>query len=42
MPLALGLAKLIFDGDKLETLVQNMMTGELKWDVEFTTLEGKL
>jgi len=42
MPFAFGLAKLVFDGDKLETLVQNLMTGELKWDVEFTTLEGKL
>lgn len=41
MPLAMGLAKLIFDGDSLESLVQNMMTGESKWDVEFATVKGE-
>jgi glycerol-3-phosphate dehydrogenase (NAD(P)+) len=35
------LSKLVFDGCKLETLVQSMMTGELKWDVEFATYEEK-
>ncbi|GAB3475646.1 NAD(P)H-dependent glycerol-3-phosphate dehydrogenase [Marinomonas epiphytica] len=39
MPLAEGLAKLIFDGAKLETLIGPMMTGEQKWDVEFATNE---
>lgn len=37
MPLALGLHRFIFDGDDLQTLVKSLMTGELKWDVEFST-----
>ncbi|KJZ12427.1 MAG: NAD(P)H-dependent glycerol-3-phosphate dehydrogenase [Marinomonas sp.] len=41
MPLALGLSKLVFDGCQLDSLVQTMMTGELKWDVEFATYEEK-
>ncbi|WP_133012262.1 NAD(P)H-dependent glycerol-3-phosphate dehydrogenase [Marinomonas flavescens] len=39
MPLAEGLSKLLFDNEKLETLIESMMTGEQKWDVEFATYE---
>ncbi len=37
MPLASGLYKLIFDNASLDSLIGSMMTGEQKWDVEFTT-----
>ena len=41
MPLAEGLSKLLFDQEKLETIMGVMMTSEQKWDVEFATYEEK-
>lgn len=37
MPLAFGLYQLIFKGAELESLIAGLMSGELKWDVEFST-----
>ncbi len=41
MPLAEGLSRLLFDGAKSETLIDSMMIGEQKWDVEFAIDKGK-
>ncbi|TBR41792.1 NAD(P)H-dependent glycerol-3-phosphate dehydrogenase [Marinomonas agarivorans] len=39
MPLAFGLYQLIFNGAQLDSLITGLMSGELKWDVEFSTLK---